>query len=389
MTGHADYIAVLRGGARLARDAVAELTTALERFPSDVAYGDSIERHGRRRILVERPDFSPVRFSRRDDLGDLVVIRAVWLRDRDAQDLSSLIREVDPARVLHVPAVLSIRTDRRVLDAPMVPAAGTVEPLVSVIIPTRGTAADVRGARRVLVVELIREILARSSYRALEFVVVADDATPQPVIDDLDRLDGDIRLVRWSEPFNFSAKINRGAAHARGELLLLLNDDIEPITPDWIRTMVDLAGDPAVGAVGATLLYEDGSLQHAGHLYEAEGAGHVAHAAPGEYDDPVGSLSVDRDASGVSAACVVVRRETFIRVGGMTNLLPGNYNDVDFCLKVRNEGLRLIVTPRAALYHYESKTRDSTIAATELAVLRRRWRSRIQVDAYWPISRGR
>jgi O-antigen biosynthesis protein len=389
-TATTDYVAVLRDGARLTRDGLAALTAALARFPSDVAFGDSVEPAAhRRRGLVERPDFSPVRFSRQDDLGDLVAVRTAWARETGAAGLRALVEAADPARVLHVPAALAERDTVRVPERRDPPAPGTDEPLVSVIIPTRGSAAEIRGVRRVLVVEVVREILAHSPYRNLEFVIVADDATPQAVIDELAALPGEVRLVRWSAPFNFSAKINRGAVHARGEHLLLLNDDIEPITPDWIRTMVDLLAEPGVGMVGTVLLYDDGTVQHAGHLYEAESAGHIAHLWADGRDDALGSLAVDREVSGVSAACAILPRELFDRIGGMSALLPGNYNDADLCLKVRAAGRTIVVTPRARLFHYESKTRDATVAVPELEALRRRWRGAIEVDAYWPLTSGR
>jgi O-antigen biosynthesis protein len=389
-TATADYVAVLRDGARLTRDGLAALTAALARFPSDVAFGDSRERTAtKRRALVERPDFSPVRFARQDDLGDLVAVRAAWARETGAEGLRALVEAADPARVLHVAAALTERDTIRAIERRDPPAPGTDEPLVSVIIPTRGSTAEIRGARRVLVVEVVREILAHSPYRNLEFVIVADDATPQAVVDELAALPGEIRLVRWSAPFNFSAKVDRGAVHARGEHLLLLNDDIEPITPDWIRTMVDLLAEPGVGMVGALLLYDDGTVQHAGHLYEAESAGHIAHLWPEGRDDALGSLAVDREVSGVSAACAMLPAELFERIGGMSALLPGNYNDADLCLKVRRAGRTIVVTPRARLFHYESKTRDATVAVPELEALRRRWRGDIEVDPYWPLTSGR
>jgi GT2 family glycosyltransferase len=386
----ADYVAVVREGARLRRGALADLATVLARFPSDVAFGDSLERTMRnRRRLIERPDFSPLRFSRQDDLGDVVAIRVAWARDQEAASLRGLVARADPRRVLHVPAVLGERSTVRVAERRDPPPPGTNEPLVSIIIPTRGSVAHVGGRQSVLVVELVSEVLATSPYRNMEFIIVADDATPQSVIDDLVALPGEIRIVRWSAPFNFSAKINRGAVHARGTHLLLLNDDIQPITPDWIRIMVDLLDEPGIGMVGALLLYEDGTVQHAGHLYEAESAGHVAHEWSVDRDDDLGSLAVDHEVSGVSAACALISRDLFFGVGGMTTLLPGNYNDVDLSLKVRARGARVVVTPRARLIHFESRTRDAAVTISELETLRRRWRSRIEVDDYWPPSSGR
>jgi O-antigen biosynthesis protein len=141
--------------------------------------------------------------------------------------------------------------------------------------------------------------------------------------------------------------------------------------------------------VGAHLLYEDGTVQHAGHLYEGENAGHVAQFWPADRDDALHSLEVDREVSGVSAACALLTRELFERVGGMTSLLPGNFNDVDLCLKVRATGRSIVVSPRALLHHYESVTRDARVAPWEHDTIRRRWAWRMQVEGYWPETSGR
>jgi GT2 family glycosyltransferase len=258
-------------------------------------------------------------------------------------------------------------------------------PLVSIVIPTRGSSARIRGTDRVLVVEAVRGVLELSTYRNLEVVVVADDPTPQSVVDELLALGGGrVRLVRWPAAFDFSAKINRGAVSARGEYLVVLNDDVELITPDWIEVMLGLLQQEGVGLVGTMLQFEDGTVQHGGHLYRDSGAGHIAFRWPLDRDDALGSLGVDREVSGVTAACAMVSASTFRAVGGFSTLFPGNYNDVDFCLKVRTLGNSVVWTPRARLYHFESKTRVATIAPVELERLRERWSEKLLVDPYWP-----
>src|SRR5262249_7963395 len=139
-------------------------------------------------------------------------------------------------------------------------------PSVSVVIPTAGTTGVVWGARRTMVVEAARSLVERSTYPIDEIVVVADAGTPEKVVDELRAIAGDrLVFVPFDRPFNFADKIDVGAAHARGEYLLLLNDDVEVVTSDFLETMLGLAVQPDVGAVGCKLLYADGTLQHAGH----------------------------------------------------------------------------------------------------------------------------
>lgn len=395
----ADYVAFASGPPIAgALEAVAD---ALERFPSAVVYGDSTG--------VFRPVFSPIRLRSQDYLGDVVVISTAAIREvggvregfgRYAYDLAL---RLDDREVLHVPIALSEGPPARPADPrsaadrlAALDVAGEVspgrvvypiigEPLVSVIIPTRGSRATVRGAASTLVVDAVRGILARSTYRNLEFVVVADDATPQAVVDELVAVAADrLTLVRWSAEFNFSAKMNRGAAHAHGDYLLLLNDDVELITPGWVEAMLGLAQQQGVGMVGALLYFEDDTIQHAGHVYRDHWAGHIGLGWEAGRDDALGSLSVDREVSGVTAACALLPVDVYWSVGGLSPVFAGNYNDVDLSLKVRAAGHSIVVTPHARLYHFESKTRDAAVAPEEIDALRGRWGTRLLLDPYWP-----
>lgn len=400
----ADYLVLLDARAPAAPGALALLAEALDRFSPEAAYGDSAG--------VRRPVSSPLRLRSQDYWGGLRAFSVAWLRESGGfsgrtggHGFELALRASD---VLHVPEVLTTSGARlpepavhtEIVEAavgdsatvtPRPDGSRTVEyalastPLVSIIIPTRGGSTEIRGRQSVLVVDAVRGILERSTYPHLEIVVVADDATPQGVVDDLRSLAGErLRLVRWSEPFDFSAKINRGASVASGEYLLVLNDDVELITPDWIEVMLGLAQQPGVGLVGTMLQFEDDSIQHGGHLYRDLGAGHIAFRWPVDRDDALGSLGVDREVSGVTAACALVSAAIYREVGGFSTLFPGNYNDVDFCLKIRTTGRSIVWTPRARLYHFESKTRVAAIAPAELERLRDRWSERLLVDPYWP-----
>jgi GT2 family glycosyltransferase len=256
-------------------------------------------------------------------------------------------------------------------------------PLVSIVIPTRGSSGDVWGEDRVFVTEAVRSVLEKSSYQNLEFVVVYDLPTPEHVIDELADLCGDrLVAVPFDQPFNFSTKVNLGFAHATGEFLLILNDDVEVIDSDWIETMLALAQEPDVGLVGARLLFSDRTVQHAGHHYDNGDAYHIHYGAEADDSGYFGSLVVQRETSGVTGACMMLRREVYAEVGGMTPLLPGSFNDVDFCLKVHQAGYRILWTPWASLYHFESKSRDPRVTPAEVEYIRSRWGLDDRRDAY-------
>jgi glycosyl transferase family 2 len=415
----ADYLFIVRWGI-VVPDLLPKAVGFLDRFPSiDIAYGDSATEVG---IPLLRPLFSPIRLRSNDYLGPVVVARTGVVRElggfrpdaRRAQILDLALRAHAAGRTIALdpltlatedlaPGDFAGTSDAQVsvvaahLESLGVPATIEVvepfvrrvryevvgEPLVSIVIPTRGGSAHIAGSDRVLVVEAIRGIVERSTYRNVEFVVVADAETPAEVVESLEELCGDrLRLVLWDAPFNFSAKMNRGAVAARGEYLLLLNDDVEVVTDDWIETLLGLAQQDGVGIVGAQLYFEDSTIQHAGQIYTGGVAGHAAFGWVGGRDDSIKSMAVDHEVSGVTAACALIGRDLYFEVGGFTLALPGNYNDVDLNMKVRAAGRSAVFSPWARLYHFESKTRDPRILESDLATLQGRWSRRMQVELY-------
>ena len=259
------------------------------------------------------------------------------------------------------------------------------EPLVSIVVPTCGSAGLVWGEPRTFVAEALRSVETRSSYPHLEYVVVADTTTPPETLDELRAICGErLRVIQYKRRFNFSRKCNLGVLAARGEYVMFLNDDVEVITPDWIESMLGLAQQQDVGLVGCALYFEDGTLQHGGHLYVNGVAGHIGYGAPAEYTGPEAALTMDRECSGVTAACALMRRSEYLEVGGLSWSLPVNFNDVDLCLKVRRSGRRIVWTPHARLYHFESKSRDGRVGAPEVEQTRRRWGHVLDgQDPYW------
>ena len=259
------------------------------------------------------------------------------------------------------------------------------DPLVSIVVPTRGASGTVWGRDRTFVVAAIESVVSRSTYPFLEYVVVFDQATPPKVLQELREICGDrLRLVSYDAPFNYARKMNLGAIAASGDYLLMLNDDVEVISDDWIETLVGLAQEPSVGMVGCALYFEDGTLQHGGHLYVDGSAGHIGYGAPEEYPGPVSALQMERECSGVTAACALLRRSDYLDLGGLSRQFPVNFNDVDFSLKVRLSGRRIVWTPHAKLYHFESKTRDGSVGPSEVGHIRRRWGHVLDgEDPYW------
>jgi glycosyltransferase involved in cell wall biosynthesis len=173
--------------------------------------------------------------------------------------------------------------------------------VISIVIPSIGSAGEARGAQRVFVVEAVRSVLA-TVRTPIEVVVVAGREMPASVASDLQALDpaGRVRCIAYDAPFNFSATVNLGAAHAAGEYVLLLNDDTEVIAPDWLERMLDAAQGPRVGAVGARLLFDDGTLQHAGHTYRTS-LDHVGFGLPADAPGRGGLLTQRRSVAGATA----------------------------------------------------------------------------------------
>jgi GT2 family glycosyltransferase len=255
-------------------------------------------------------------------------------------------------------------------------------PKVSIIVPTRGTRRHVFGIPTVLVINCVTSILRNSTYSNYEIVIVADSDTPDAVISELRALPEDkVRIVTFYDEFNFAAKCNIGVVNGDGKYVLLLNDDTEVITPEWIEQMVGFFQEDDVGMVGPLLLLEDGRIQSAGHSYVHHhhnyGNGMPGHS-PGEF----GMLAVPHEVSGVTGACALIRRSAYFEVGGFSTVFPASFNDVDFGYKLLDRGYRIIWTPRVRLFHFESASRARIVVDSETEALKSRWKSRFNRDDY-------
>lgn len=256
-------------------------------------------------------------------------------------------------------------------------------PRISVVIPTAGTSSIIHGFPRCHVVEFVRSVWTSTRYPNLEIVIVHDLHTPQDVLLEIkDITGGEAVLLPFAGPFHFSRKCNAGAVASTGEYLAFCNDDMSVITQDWLHEMASLLTDPGVGAVGARLLFADGTLQHAGHEYNGGHAGHTMFRYAADDPDEGGAALVTSERSGVTGACMLLRATDFLLVGGFSDEFPSSYNDVDLSLKIRSRGLRILYTPHATLYHFESQSREPTVTDEEMSRIRLRWAEQLQADPY-------
>ena len=249
------------------------------------------------------------------------------------------------------------------------------QPLVSIVIPTKDHADVLKRC-----IDSIRE---KTTWPSWEIVLVENNSTEAETFRYYETLKADsrVRLVTYQGGFNYSAINNFGVRHAQGQYYLLLNNDIEVITPDWIERMLMFAQRPDVGAVGAMLYYPDDTVQHAGVILGIGGvAGHAHKYFKRGEPGFMYRLRVAQNLSAVTAACMLVRREVWEAVGGLDEQLAVAFNDVDFCLRVRQAGYLVVWTPHAELYHYESRSRgkENTLEkqqrfAGEIAFFHQRW----------------
>jgi GT2 family glycosyltransferase len=194
------------------------------------------------------------------------------------------------------------------------------------------------------------------------------------------RRDVQMQIVEATGEFSFSDRVNLGVANSDRPVVVLLNDDMEVLSPNWLDRLSSAAATPGVGAAGATLLYADGTIQHGGLTTTENLPTHAYYGwAP---EDPVdgGRLVKDRVAWALTGACMAVSRPHWDLVGGFSELFPVNYNDVDFCLKLTQEGLVNVILGAVHLHHFETRTRPRLLGAPEVAAIQDRWLHRLGHD---------
>ena len=228
---------------------------------------------------------------------------------------------------------------------------------VSILIPTCDHIRDLELC--------VDSIYARTTYPDFELILIENNSKQPETFRAYERMQKEhpdnLKVVTWEgKGFNYSALNNFGEQYATGEYLLLLNNDTEVITPNWLEEMVMYAQQKRVGCVGAKLLYPDDTIQHAGIGFGIGGvAGHLHKYFPAASDGYMGRLNYVQDVYGDTAACLLIRREIYDEMNGLDESYAVAFNDVDFCVRVREAGYTNVFTPFAQLYHYESKSRGT------------------------------
>lgn len=421
-----EFLALLDHDDLLTPDAMEVMAAALAQS-SDIDYAysdeDKIDADGTLSDEFRKPEWSPERLRHCMYTGHFSVLRAELVRSvggfRSAfdgsQDHDLVLRVTERARrIVHVPHLLyhwriipgsaagstdakpyawlaGQRAVQEHLTRSGIDATAELSRIpsfyrihrrldpgvrVSIVVPTRGTTGAVWGEQRAFVVEAVRSALERTAHQNIEVVVVHDTTTPDDVLALLRSVAGTrLVLVPYGSVFNFSEKCNLGVLQSTGDVIVLLNDDVEVKSGHWLEALVSPLAEPDVGMTGARLVLSDGTIQHAGHAYSGDDWRHPYYGVSDEDAGYFGALIINREASGVTAACAAIRREVFDDVGGLSEKLPMNYNDVDFSYKVRAAGYRIVWIADCELYHFESRTRSKAVAPDEAAFIRRRWGS--------------
>ena len=258
-------------------------------------------------------------------------------------------------------------------------------PLVSIVIPTKD--------RPEFIKRCIGSIFEKTTYGNYELVIVDNGTTDERALDFLKSISSkeNVRLIRYDIPFNFPKLVNLGVKHAEGDYIVLLNNDVEVITPDWIEEMLRYASLKDVGVVGVKLYYPDGRIQHAGVIIGIWGVSdHAFKGVDGKKPGYMFRAVVPQEVSAVTAACMMFRKRIFYEIGGFDEKhFPINFNDTDFCLRVKEKGYRVIFTPYAELYHYEHGTRkvdDDKDIKKERKNFIKRWRKYVEEDPAYNIN---
>ncbi len=396
-----DYVGLLDHDDTLAPFALYEVVSAINHHPdADFLYSDEdkLDPLGQRVEPNFKPNWSPETLRSRNYICHLTVLKRELMLKLGgfrsgfdgSQDYDLILRASEKAkRIVHIPKILyhwrmhdqstaANKASKRyafeagkkaiaehlqrlhiaatVTDGPILGTYQVIyhlktQPLVSVIIPNRDHAD--------MLAKCIRSI-SDSNYANWELLIV-ENGSKEPTTHALYAQlaqEPRVRILEWTQPFNYAAVNNFAATHARGELFLFLNNDIEAINPDWIEKMVKLAIQPSIGAVGAKLYYPDDTIQHAGIILGMGGiAGHSHLNFKREAPGYMQRLLITQNCSAVTGACLMIPKKVFSEIGGFDEGFVLAFNDVDICCQILQKGYRIVWTPEAELYHLESKTR--------------------------------
>jgi GT2 family glycosyltransferase len=413
-----DYVVPLELGDELAEAALHRFAEALQAHRgTGILYGDQdeLDKRGRRSRPWFKPEWNEELFLAQDYLSSAVALEADLARAAAAGSkrpvriyelvLAAVLQTNRP--VVHIPHVLCHvsgakpqgerlevvgRYLRRRGASCSAGPFGTVKvnwplpndpPLVTIIVPTKDKVALLRPC--------ISSVLERTEYGNFEILIVDNGSVETATAMYFGEVEQDprVKILRYPGPYNFSGINNFAVDRARGSYICLLNNDTEVIEPAWLSELMRYAIRPDVGAVGAKLLYDNGSIQHAGVVVGiGDAAGHAHRFLPANEPGYFRMPHVAQFVSAVTAACLLIDKEKFLKVGGLDeDSLAVAFNDVDLCLKVEAAGWRNVYVPHAVLFHHESKSRGKDISPEnidryrrELRVLQERWGTKTYED---------
>lgn len=395
-----DFVACIALGDQLAPQALACFIEASRRAPEAlVFYCDEEIATAAGVTPIFKPDWSPHLQAARPYVGRLMLTALAHARRRtrfgadpldETMFATQVLRDLEREKVRHIQRFL-VRTRTapglsEAIDPPRRPPCPPArEPRVTIVMPTRDRPAFLRKS--------IASLLAKTRYGAFDLVIVDNGSADPRALAVLAAAEKDPRVTLLRSPgsFNFSALCNLGAANARGEVLIFLNNDVEIIDPDWVVELVRWAIDPGIGAVGCKLLYPDGRIQHAGIVLGLGGScGHFDAGADDAAPGWLGRNHAVHEAAAVTGACLAVERDKFFAVGGFDAIhLPIEFNDIDLCLRLDERGFQTLWTPFARIVHFESASRGKAtfrrldVHAAERAYFRERWADRLRDDPFF------
>ena len=432
-----EFIALMDHDGLLSEHALAEMAVFINRHPgARIIYSDEdkIDINGQRYDPYFKCDWSPDLFRSQNYLKNLTLLRRSDVREaggwregfegsQDYDLLLRLIERIAPDSIHHIPKILyhmraarfsaaaNVNNGRNACHAGkkaleehiertginavvemtfpyyhMVYSVGDSPPLVSLIIPTKN--------QKTLLAACIDSILRKTSYPNYEILVVDNGSSEQDALDYLKEISSHkrIRVLEDPRPYNFSALNNRAVTQASGQIIALVNNDVEVISFDWLSLMVGHAMRPEIGCVGAKLYFSNDLVQHAGVILGLGGvAGHGHKYFRRSHHGYFSRLILTQNLSAITGACLVVRKEIYQDVGGLNEkYLAIAFNDIDFCLKVREKGYRNIFEPNSELYHHESISRGPEDTPekrrrfrSEVEYMKRRWGDILYSDPYY------
>ena len=380
----AEYLLLAGSGCILSPDLLWEAVNLLNEENLDRAHAkdapaviyfdsDRLGQDGHKIDPAFRPEYDEDLLESVNYMGQVVLVRADTAREAGlesggAQDLHSFLRKVcslapvQPGRertgaVRHIARVLYHEiTEEAESMLPDVEAADGEQELVTVMIPNKDHVEDLR--------KCVESLQTVNTWQNLEILILENNSEDPGIFafyEEIQEKDSRIRVLRYDRPFNYSAVNNFGAANANGRYLLLLNNDTQILKPDSIGQLVSLVSREEVGAAGALLYYPDRTIQHAGIILGYGGiAGHAFAGERSGYE--LGSFpglvyTHTHNVCAVTGACLMVRTSVYLKTGGMDEQLAVTFNDVDLCMRLRKSGLKVLMCPKARLYHNESVSR--------------------------------